>query len=240
MIIVGHRGARHEAPENTVEGFTYAQANGCQHFELDIQLSSDFELMVFHDDTLVRTTGTRGKLARFDSQTLKKLDARRNTPRWATPCTIPSLQDVINNAPHAQHWQFEVKTDSRHRLGNLAIKLDSFIAINALKDRVTVTSSDRWFLQLMQRQNKTIELGYVAEWRLPNPVETATKLGCSYLCLNASLATAKRIAAAKAHNMHVSVWTVNDKNKMKELEQIGVDSIITDTPTLALNVFNNK
>ena len=123
MIIVGHRGARNEAPENTVEGFVHSQKHGFLHFELDIQLSADHERMVFHDSSLKRTTGYRGKLANFPCHALQTLDASKNTLDWNTPCFIPNLQSVVNAVPHTLHWRFEVKTDSRHRLNILIIHL---------------------------------------------------------------------------------------------------------------------
>lgn len=239
MIIVGHRGARQEAPENTVNGFIHAQQHGCQHFELDIQLSKDHELMVFHDDTLLRTTGFRGKLSRYNQYDLSNMDARCNTPGFAVPCYIPTLQEVVDCAPHTQHWQFEVKSDSRQRLSIVVRKLINFISHNKLNDRVTVTSSNRWFLARM-REASQLSLGYVAEWPLPRPVMTAQKLGCHYLCINQSLVEveAETVTNAKALGMHVSVWTVNDKERMRQLEQLGVDSIITDLPSSALTWFS--
>lgn len=106
MIIVGHRGARKEAPENTVAGFVHAVRNGCRYFELDIQLSKDHELVVFHDTSLKRTTGQRGKLGSHEFESLRCLDARLNTPYWPSPCPIPNLRQVIDSAPQAKHWQF--------------------------------------------------------------------------------------------------------------------------------------
>lgn len=74
--IIGHRGARNEAPENTIASFQVAQRNGCDAFELDVRLSRDFQLMVFHDKTLGRTTEHAGRLDDFKAAYLNQLDAR--------------------------------------------------------------------------------------------------------------------------------------------------------------------
>jgi len=237
MIIVGHRGARNEAPENTVEGFVHAQQNGCQHFELDIQLSADHELVVFHDSSLKRTTGQRGKLGNFPYRYLKTLDASLSMPNWHMQCPIPSLQAVVNAAPHTSHWQFEVKSDSRHNLKILTQQLYLFIIDNRLKDTITVTSSNRWFLKQMAALHPDIATGYVAELPFIDSVKIAQNLHCKLLAISVSIASQNNIERAKKAGLNVSCWTVNDLEKMRELKALGVDSIITDVPSLAIKTF---
>jgi len=237
MIIVGHRGARNEAPENTVEGFVHAQKNGCQYFELDIQLSADHELVVFHDTNLKRTTGKRGKLIHFSYSSLKKLDASLSMAKWHL-CKIPNLQSVINASPHTKHWQFEVKSDSRQRLIILTQRLYQFIIENKLEDKVTVTSANRWFLKHIKSLHPELLTGYVAENRFLDPIKTAQILGCSMLAISITLASERNVRRAKKAGLEVSCWTVNNLSKMKALKNLGVDSIITDIPTIALDAFS--
>lgn len=238
MIIIGHRGARKEAPENTVEGFVHAQQHGCQYFELDIQLSADHELMVFHDSSLKRTTGQRGKLSNFPYRYLKTLDASLSMPNWHNPCLIPNLQSVVNSAPHTSHWQFEVKSDGRDRLGILIQHLHDFIIDHNLIKLVTVTSSNRWFLKQMSLLHPDIATGYVAELPFLDPVKTAKKLKCKTLAISLKIASATNIRRAKEAGLHVSCWTVNDLERMRALNEMGVDSIITDVPSLAIQTFS--
>jgi glycerophosphoryl diester phosphodiesterase len=237
MIIVGHRGARYEAPENTIEGFVHAQQNGCQYFELDIQLSSDDALVVFHDTSLKRTTGKRGKLINFPYSHLQTLDASLSMPNWPTKCAIPNLQSVVNAVSHETDWQFEVKTDKRSRLSILIHHLYDFIIANNIIKQVTVTSSNRWFLKQISALYPNISTGYVAELPLIDPVKIAQKLNCKMLAVSVSIANKSTIKRAKEAGLHVSCWTVNDLNKMRELKETGVDSIITDIPSLAIQTF---
>ena len=234
MIIVGHRGARNEAPENTIESFAHAYQNGCQHFELDIQLSSDHELIVFHDTSLKRTTGYRGKLTNFPYHFLKTLDASLCMPNWPSPCFVPSLQAVVKATPNTQHWQFEVKTDRRDRLIILIQKLYPFIMSNNLADKVTVTSSNRWFLKEMATTHPEISTGYVAELPFIDPVKVARKLKCKLLAISVDLINETHIKHAQAADLEISCWTVNEIDKMRALKKMGVQSIITDIPSLAI------
>lgn len=63
FILIAHRGLRSHFPENTIAAFNGALAHGCCHFETDAQLTSDGTCVIFHDDTLDRTTNGTGKLA---------------------------------------------------------------------------------------------------------------------------------------------------------------------------------
>ncbi|OEY67125.1 glycerophosphodiester phosphodiesterase [Marinobacter sp. X15-166B] len=240
MIIYGHRGAKGEAPENTLAGFEHAYRHGIRHFELDLVLSKDGVPMVLHDLTLERTTGQAGKAADYTAAELRGMDARRNTTTWPRVTTIPSLTDVLAACPDCESLQLEVKTDSRARLNVLGNRVTELIQRENLYDRVVVTSSDAWFLQEIQRRDRRIRRGLVVERRFPKATTAAIRLQCDYLCLNWKICSAALVEEAHRRGMHVSVWTVNRIHDMLELERQGVDSIITDFPTSTKMYFDNR
>lgn len=238
MKIIGHRGARNEAPENTIEGFIHAQLNGCHDFELDIQLSSDGELVVYHDSTLKRTSGITGKVRHSSYAKLKSIDSRYNTPGWHSPCYIPHLQAVIDSVPLTKSWQFEVKSDNRHTLKLIISRLQQLIDFNDLYDKATVTSANRWILAEIKRLSPEIRTGYVGEFRYRRPFRTAQALACDLLVLNDRLVSPLLIQKAKAKQIEVSCWTVNNLKRMEALKAMGVDSVITDIPSSAIEHFD--
>lgn len=75
LRIGGHRGASALAPENTMASFLLAADAGADYIELDVQLSLDGELMVFHDESLERTSDGHGVLAVATAPNLQRLDA---------------------------------------------------------------------------------------------------------------------------------------------------------------------
>ncbi len=234
MLIFGHRGARAEAPENTVASFVHAAAHGIRHFELDLQLAADGEIVVIHDKTLERTTGEAGKVAEATSEQMAALDARHNTPPWPDRVPIPRLTEIFDACPTIQKIQLEVKSDKRDRLNILCNRLVELIQQRGLLDRVIVTSSSVWVLQQIKRLNASIATGYVAEYRFPGPLATALKHRCEYLCINWKICTEETIADAHKHGIQVSAWTVNSLPDMLRLQAQGIDSIITDYPTNTL------
>jgi glycerophosphoryl diester phosphodiesterase len=230
--IIGHRGARNEAPENTIESFVHAQKHGCRAFELDVQLSADHELMVFHDTGLRRTTGHRGKLSDFNASILTTLDARFGGVYWHEACPIPTLQQVLDVCSHTEDWQLEVKPCNRLFSTIIAHKLIKMLTNkHAPQGRVTVTSSNIWFLQTIKHLNPRIRTGLVNEFRKESAIRKAKNLKCDLLALNQRLCSKNLVDAAHENNLEVSIWTVNDLKKKIELEKMGVDSVITDVPT---------
>ena len=110
MFIIGHRGARGEAPENTLSGFRYLRRLGILAVELDIQVSGDGELVVIHDYVLERTTSGQGSVHEKTVAELATLDACHNTfADWPEREGIPTLRQVMEVLHDFEHIQFEVK-----------------------------------------------------------------------------------------------------------------------------------
>lgn len=96
--IYGHRGAKGEAPENTLTSFQQCLKHGVRHCELDLHLSADNELMVIHDTTLKRTTGRRGKVAEHASADLATYDARKGARAGYHPARFRGLKSCSKSA----------------------------------------------------------------------------------------------------------------------------------------------
>lgn len=240
MKIVGHRGAKGEVPENTLPSFKHAYSQGIRHFELDVRLSSDGELMTIHDKTTDRTTGVSGKVAELTAKQLTCTDAGKSIPPWYEPAPIPTLTSVLDVCQSFQSIQFEVKTDSKTRLNLLCTELTDLIKGRNLYDRATVTSSDTWVLQQIKGLNNSIQTGYVAENRFPNPVQTALNFNCGLLALNYKLASKAIVKDCIKAGLEVSCWTVNTLPEILALQALGITSVITDYPTLVIKYYQRQ
>ena len=237
-LIYGHRGAKGEAPENTLASFKQCLAHGVRRCELDLHLSKDGELMVIHDPTLKRTTGRRGKVVEHDAEELTQYDARQGGPSWKQPCPIPLLEELFEECEF-EHWQLEVKSASRVRAARSVLAIKALAERHGLLDRVTVTSGSREVLRALKRLTPELSCGLVAEYAWLDPLKVAKQYDCSLLALKWTLCTPERIAKARQLGLHVSVWTVNDPALMRRLADFGVDSLITDYPGLAVTTLRN-
>lgn len=232
-LIYGHRGAKGEAPENTLVGFKQCLEHGVKRCELDLHLSKDGELMVIHDPTLKRTTGRRGKVVERDAEELTQYDARHGGPGWKHPCPIPRLSELFEQCAF-EHWQLEVKSASRVRAARSVLAIKALAERYNLVDKITVTSGSREVLRALNRLAPELSCGLVAEHSWLDPLKVAKQYGCQLLALKWTLCTPERIAKARQQGLHVSVWTVNEPALMRRLADFGVDSLITDYPGLAV------
>jgi glycerophosphoryl diester phosphodiesterase len=231
MLIYGHRGARGEAPENTLAGFRRAIEAGAPRVELDLQLSSDGELVVIHDETVNRTTDGRGLVAHKSVAELARLDARRGGPDWPDPQPVPTIVRVLEEFPGLEHLQLEAKPVDAPGRALMADRLAALFRDFDLFARATVTSFDRELLRAVRAADARIPLGLVTDRTRPEPLKTALALGARLLVLHWKLCTAKRVQSAQAAGLEVSAWTVNDDAEARRLHALGIDSIVTDFPT---------
>jgi glycerophosphoryl diester phosphodiesterase len=92
--IWAHRGARREAPENTLPAFELAVAQGADGVEFDVQLTADGTVVVIHDETVERTTNGTGPVVGFGLAELRGLDASAGFGGY-TGVQIPTLADTL-------------------------------------------------------------------------------------------------------------------------------------------------
>jgi glycerophosphoryl diester phosphodiesterase len=109
-LVIGHRGAAAEAPENTLPSFARALEAGADALELDVHLAADGEVVVIHDATLDRTTGARGPVAARTAAELARLDAGFHLPAWrGRGAHVPRLAEVLEAFPSTP-LLIEIKT----------------------------------------------------------------------------------------------------------------------------------
>ncbi|MEH6564559.1 MAG: glycerophosphodiester phosphodiesterase [Halopseudomonas sp.] len=239
-LIYGHRGARGEAPENTLASFQKALDAGVTRVELDLHLSADQQLMVIHDPGLKRTTGRRGKVAQHLAADLMQLDARLGLPGWPDSCPIPSLEQLFSHFPQFEHYQLEVKSGSERQSRIVLNAVQALVDRFELQDKVVLTSSSRTLLKCAKASDFALPTGLVEEYGLLDPIKAAQRYACHYLILNWKLCTPQRLRQAQQAGLHVSVWTVNEPQRLRQLADMGVDSLITDYPLRAMQLLHSN
>jgi glycerophosphoryl diester phosphodiesterase len=93
--VIGHRGAAGYAPENTLAGIRTAAGLGVRWVEFDVRLTKDDQAILFHDETLQRTTDGYGNVSDFDWEDLRRLDAGRRFGADFAGERIPVLEEAI-------------------------------------------------------------------------------------------------------------------------------------------------
>lgn len=220
-LIIAHRGASSEAPENTLASFRRALEQGADAVEMDVHLSKDGVPMVIHDPLLVRTTGTPGRVDGMTAEELKRLDAGRFfNPRFAGE-RIPTLEEVAREVPCRLF--VEVK-DSPRSVPRVMEVLKGAGALG----RATILS----FHPLILRQARETPRGLLVADESPDflkrPVgwwlAKARAIAPFYTLANGMMETAKR------RGLPVYPWTVDSLGIGRSLLERGAAGLITNRP----------
>jgi glycerophosphoryl diester phosphodiesterase len=229
---MGHRGARDEAPENTLAGFAHARAIGVPAVEFDVQLSKDLQPVVIHDLTVDRTTDGSGPVKRLTRRQLQHLDAR-SVHREAdiTQAGVPHLREVLDVLRGGPYLSVEVKTDSPRRLAKLLPLVVEALRSFRLLRSATITSFDLAALEIAREVAPRLPRGYVGAWSDPDWLERADHVAARTACVRleqSSDAMADRIHAA---GLSMHGWMVNDEAAMAVAAGRGCSHATTDRPS---------
>ena len=224
MLAIAHRGARAEAPENTLAAFRRAVELGADGVELDLHRSRDGRLVVIHDDTLERTTNGRGPVASFTFDELRRLDAGSWMDARFAGERIPSLEEVLEAMPARVLIFAEMKAAA------VVDPLARLLRERELATRVRVSSFDHRSLASVHRLVPEAELGALFVALPVDPVALARACGARALHPSFHYLTADVVAEAHGAGLAVYTWTVNEPDDIRRVRAIGVDGIFSDRP----------
>lgn len=250
--VVAHRGDSAHFPENTLEAFLSAYRMGVDVIETDVHLSLDGFLVIWHDETLDRNTDGTGRIEDHTLAELKSYDAGytfstdggATFPYRGKGVRLCTLDEALKACP-AQRFNVDLKTKGEPIV-------DAFIAVleqNQAKRRVLGASFHLSNLRLLRKK----------EPRITTSISTVEVL--RYLFLHKAKILPKRLHKSRqiifqvpprqgpivvitpsfVREMHkrkaiIQVWTINDRSEMERLFNMGVDSVMTDRPALAIEV----
>lgn len=234
MRIIGHRGARAEAPENTLGAFEFALQHNIRHFELDLRLSLDGVPMVIHDADTARTCGRELAIAEATAIQLQQLDAAMEA-EWHQAEPVPTLAQLLPLLEQAKSVQLEIKSDHPARLSPL-IQATRDLLRGKDRERYTLTSFDRRALALARQLAPDLRRGLVCERRFVDNIGIAQRHGCELIVYHYRIVAPRQLERARSSGLEVSCYTVNDLAQVKKLKDWGVDSIITDHPVKYLHL----
>lgn len=231
MIIIGHRGARGEAPENTLGGFQYIHNLGIRAVEFDVRQLNDNQLIVMHDDNFLRTTGIDQPLYTLNSTALEAYNQADIWMDWEKQIT-PTLKQSLKIIHDFEHIEVEVKAvKSMADAERLTIELQK--QLQSFENTAVITSFDLKIHQTLQQQNSCFKRGLLIEDSIgQKAIEQALTLECCQIGWMNQLATDEIILATQKAQLNISVWTVNDIGRAKKLRDLGIQGLITDFPKM--------
>ena len=237
MRIIGHRGARGEAPENTLGGFQYIHDLGIRAVEFDVRQLKDDELVIMHDDNFLRTTGIDKNIYQCSSSELQSYNQASIWLDWKKFEVTPTLQHALNIMQDFEHIEVEVKAvATMAEAEKLVLELQK--QLHGFEQTAVITSFDVKIHQTLKQQYSTFKRGLLIEQDIKErAIEQALELGCCQIGWMNALATDEIIQATQQAHLNISVWTVNDIERAKHLQSLGIDGLITDFPKMMLQHF---
>jgi len=216
--VIAHRGASHDEKENTLRAFERALEVGCDFVELDVQVSADGELVVFHDSRLDRLTSLRGPLGRRTSAELAEQG-------------IPTLAQVVELVRGRAGIMAELKSPHLYRRHDVVTRTLALLS----DDSDVVLSFQRRSLEEARRLRPRLRVlqhvGYGTSIR-------AAAAYADLIGLDDVRVTGRALARARALGLGTTVYTVNRERRMQELVELGVEGIFSDRPDVLRRVVN--
>ncbi len=229
LMILGHRGSIkiNQYPENTLPAFREAIDLGADGIELDIRLTSDNQLVVYHDRDLSRFFGIHSKICNMKSTELKKLKFSQR--KFSQIIRIPLLHQVFEEFGTQILYNLEIK----RKFGSyksLIYKLNELIEIFNLQHNIWLSSFDLFFLWQYAFSGCNIYTGLLFEkWNM------FTKLLCKCNFVNflhPNIRLLPFLGEMKNINKPILFWTVNDREELKILQENDILGVITDNVQL--------
>ncbi|WP_018659640.1 glycerophosphodiester phosphodiesterase [Allofustis seminis] len=229
MNIYAHRGYSGRYLENTMEAFIAADLMQADGIELDVRLSLDGEVIVFHDATLSRTFQWRGFISKKPAHILQQIYTRKNGRTYH----IPTLDDFL-------YWfaqtnlmvNIEFKADSAKDNG-LEAKTIQLLKDYDVCDRVFFSSFDEKALKRAKQLAPEIAAGLLVKSASETTILKAADLALDFYHPSHRKLTKELVAFAHHHLLKVNAWTVNKPKNILRMAALGVDGIITDDPVRA-------
>jgi glycerophosphoryl diester phosphodiesterase len=243
FTVIAHRGASAYYPENTIESFQAAIAMGADMVELDVQLSRNGEVVVFHDEKLSRCTNGKGKISDYTLVELKKLDAGRWFGKEYQGAKIPTLEEVVSLCRDKIAVNIEIKTEavSENIRNGIEEKSLNIVEIGGMREHVVFSSYDPRAIRHLKEIDRTVaaavdvaaavlfEKGYYGS---KFPSEIIELLGADAFNCSKNELSKKWLMNLKLNNIPVNIYTVNDKKNMRRFLELGVSGIFTNKPDI--------
>jgi glycerophosphoryl diester phosphodiesterase len=229
-LVLGHRGASADAPENTVAAFRRAMDEGADGVELDVWRCASGEVVVFHDEDAARVAGAPLRIAETPLPELRALDVGAwKGARWRGE-RIPLLAEVLEALPQAV---VNVELKSRGRDLALARAAARVIARAGAGARVIVSSFDHRLVAAFRVAAPDLPVGLLFDaehrWRLRTALAIRL-LGPAAVHPDRRLVTRERAAGWARRGLAMNVWTVDAPDEAEALCDLGAAAIITNVP----------
>jgi glycerophosphoryl diester phosphodiesterase len=227
-LLIGHRGLRTLATENSLEAIEAARRQGAGGVEIDVRPTADGTLVLMHDATLARTAGDARRVAALHDAEIAGLRLQRGE-------RIPTLAEVLALCRDLDLLlNVELKRDVESRI---AASRAAAATLRGVTAPVIVSSFDPLMLATFAGWARDVPIALLVEPEHRHLRHLARPLGVRAIHPCRTLVSADSVARYRRAGLRVMSWTVNDPTEAAFLLSVGVDGIITDDPEKLRHLF---
>ncbi|MHA1994561.1 MAG: glycerophosphodiester phosphodiesterase [Candidatus Hodarchaeales archaeon] len=254
-LVMAHRGDQTVSPENSLLALKNASLLEIDFIESDIRITKDHELILFHDDTLDRTTNASGRIIDYTLDELESevdvgyhftLDDGKTFPCRGKDWRVVTLRQAFQIFP-SMRFNLDIKdseSEAPRLLADLITEFDreKSVLIGSFHHDQIVR-----FRKLLPHIPTAASPNEVKNFIIRHKIRMNRLISPKYLALQVPvnyngtrIITPAFVSDAHKRNLAVHVWTINDRATMEWLIGLGVDGIFTDDPWLLLEALQEK
>ncbi|RDB42318.1 glycerophosphodiester phosphodiesterase [Halomonas sp. DQ26W] len=246
---IAHRGSSMAAPENTLAAIEQALMDRADYVEIDVKITADGEVVLYHDRSLQRLTGDPRNVRDLTLEELQAFDVGSWFGDAFIGERIPSLDEALQAVRGRSALMIDMKPDPGGELALVEAVLESIRREAAAREQcfdmlspapsttrcgdpgvmgeTRVAAMSPRVVQMVKEREPELRVTLLAQLVMPGTLE---RRGFDALGLRHNRITDNEIRLARELGYEVHAWTVNDRGRMSQLIDLGVDAIITDYP----------
>lgn len=237
-LIIGHRGASADAPENTLAAFDLALKAGADGVEFDVRLACDRIPVVIHDATLRRTARREGQVAALTSAELRRLDVCSWFGRNDMSGGVPTLDETLELVGKRSRTIYvEMKFETADDYAALAAEVVESVKRQSLEGRAVIKSFNHASLSEIKRLAPEIRTAALFKRTFARPllttenvVSSALACGADEVSLHRTLLRDETVLAARERGLDTLVWTIDTHALLRRATLMGVSVVFTNRP----------
>ena len=227
---IAHRGFSGRYPENTMLAFEKAVEAGADGIELDVHLSADGVPVIIHDEWTDRTAGVAGTVKDMTLAELRELDFSATFRGKYGVNRIPTLEEYFELAKDSGILtNIELKT-SVFTYPGIEEKVLELIDRFELRSRIWISSFNHYSVLYMQKLAPDMPYGFLEESRIIDMAAYCAAHHVQAVNPEFHMVDEAFMEDANAHGIAVNVWTVNEKEDMRRMKELGVGMSIGNFP----------